>query len=395
MKRDGYYSSGDFARKARITLRTVRYYDKQNILKPTYVSDSGARFYTDDDFARLQQILLLKYLGFSLEDIREMTITEVDSHFMLDSLNIQNKLIQDRIDQMQLVQQAIANTIDRLETDEDIDWSESLNLVHLTNEEKSLKNQYQNASNISARIHLHKLYSTNNQGWFPWLFERYQLTSDMSVLELGCGDGALWTSNTVLIPSDITITLSDISSGMLNDAKRAIGACDQRFSYYPLDCHHLPFANDSFDLIIANHVLFYCDDIAQVCREVQRVLKPGGRFLCSTYGNSHMQEITQLVKRYDEQINLSSQTLYHRFGKENGQEILMNYFPNVAWSAYQDELIVTEPEPLVAYVLSCHGNQSQHLLSRYKDFLVYVTSKTDNGFHITKDAGVFICTKEE
>ena len=70
MKKSGYYSSGEFARMAHVTLRTIRYYDKQNILKPSYVTDAGARFYTDEDFARLQQILLLKYLGFSLDDIR-------------------------------------------------------------------------------------------------------------------------------------------------------------------------------------------------------------------------------------------------------------------------------------------------------------------------------------
>ena len=62
MKKDGYYSSGEFARMAHVTLRTVRYYDKQDILKPSLVTESGARFYTDEDFARLQQILLLKYL---------------------------------------------------------------------------------------------------------------------------------------------------------------------------------------------------------------------------------------------------------------------------------------------------------------------------------------------
>ena len=59
MKKDGYYSSGEFARMAHVTLRTIRYYDKQNILKPSYVTESGARFYTDEDFARLSQILLL------------------------------------------------------------------------------------------------------------------------------------------------------------------------------------------------------------------------------------------------------------------------------------------------------------------------------------------------
>ena len=71
MKLPGYYTSGQFAHMAEVSVRTIRYYDQQNILKPSYVSDAGARFYTDEDLARLQQILLLKFLGFSLDDIRD------------------------------------------------------------------------------------------------------------------------------------------------------------------------------------------------------------------------------------------------------------------------------------------------------------------------------------
>ena len=89
---------------AQVTLRTIRYYDQHDILKPSLVTPSGARFYTDEDFAKLQQILLLKFLGFSLDEIREMTIDDSDYHFMLNSLNIQLKLVQDRIEQMQLVE---------------------------------------------------------------------------------------------------------------------------------------------------------------------------------------------------------------------------------------------------------------------------------------------------
>ena len=171
MKKDGYYSSGEFARMAHVTLRTVRYYDKQDILKPSLVTESGARFYTDEDFARLQQILLLKYLGFSLDDIREMTIGDSDYHFMLNSLNIQLRLVRDRIEQMQLVEKAIQDTAQMIKEQHTIDWSQMLNLIHLTGMEKSLKNQYQNATNISSRINLHSLYSQNKQGWFPWIFE--------------------------------------------------------------------------------------------------------------------------------------------------------------------------------------------------------------------------------
>ena len=41
MHKEGYYSSGEFAKKANVTVRTIRYYDKQNILKPSLVSDAA------------------------------------------------------------------------------------------------------------------------------------------------------------------------------------------------------------------------------------------------------------------------------------------------------------------------------------------------------------------
>ena len=113
MKKDGYYTSGEFAGMANVSVRTIRFYDKKNILKPSLVSESGIRYYTDSDFARLQQILLLKYLGFSLDDIREMTINDMDWHYMLNSLKLQQKLVQDRIEQLQLVEHAVQDTAGR------------------------------------------------------------------------------------------------------------------------------------------------------------------------------------------------------------------------------------------------------------------------------------------
>lgn len=391
MNKPGYYSSGKFARMANVTLRTIRYYDKQDILKPSFVSESGARFYTDEDFARLQQILLLKYLGFSLDDIREMTIDDADYHFMLDSLNIQLKLVRDRIEQMQLVETAIMETSDAIQKERTIDWNKMLNLIHLTGMEKSLKNQYQNASNISARIHLHSLYSQNQQGWFPWIYEQLEVCPGIRILELGCGDGTLWVENLKHLPKEADIILSDISEGMLRDARRAIGAKDGRFSYEVFDCQHIPFADGSFDLVIANHVLFYCEDIRRVCGEVRRVLRPDGRFLCSAYGQEHMKEVSLLVQGFDDRIVLSADKLYDRFGKENGAGILEEYFPVCQWKTYEDQLIVPEPEPLISYVLSCHGNQGQYITERYKEFRSYVKRKTDKGFQITKEAGAFLC----
>ena len=385
-----YYSSGEFARMAQITVRTVRYYDKQNILKPSLVTPTGARFYTEEDFARLQQIMLLKYLGFSLDDIRELTVNDSDYSYLEHSLEQQQNLVRDRIEQLQLVEQAIGETVTEIRQQQNVDWNRMRELIHLTGMENSLKAQYRNSTNISARIRLHRLFSSNKQGWFPWIYEQCQITEGMKILELGCGNGRLWIENKAKLPADCEIILSDISEGMIRDVRREQSLQDDRFSFAAFDCHAIPYEDASFDLVIANHVLFYCKDVDRVCSEVGRVLKPGGRFVCGTYGMAHMQEVSRLVTQFDDRITLSGENLYEHFGKENGAQALAPYFAEVDWQQYEDALIVTQAEPLIEYVLSCHGNQNQYILEKYNKFRKYVEGQIRNGYTITKDAGIFI-----
>lgn len=399
MKLPGYYSSGEFARMAQVSVRTIRFYDKQNILKPSYVTPAGARFYTDSDFVKLQQILLLKYLGFSLDDIKGMTIDDMDPHFLRNSLSMQKKLVADRIEQMQLVENAIDNTVSALDNNQQIDWSQMLHLIHLTGMEKSLKSQYENANNISARIRLHRDYSTNKQGWFPWIYEtaiapileaQADAADTIQILELGCGEGSLWMENRNLLPKHVHITLSDISEGMIRDVRRNLGN-DSRFSYDTFDCHEIPAKENTYDLVIANHLLFYCENISKVCSEIKRVLKPNGILLCSTYGSGHMKEITQLVQKFDKRVILAAENLYDIFGLDNGSQILSNFFSQIEMKRYKDSIIIDQPEPLIEYILSCHGNQNQYLLERYQDFRQFVEKQVKHKFHITKEAGFFLC----
>ena len=136
-----YYTTGEFMKLTHVTKKTLRYYNDHDILKPAQVTEKGNRLYTDKELARMQQILLLKYLGFSLNDIREMTINNTDSKFIANSLHLQLKLVQDRIEQLQLVASAIENTTSALENHQSVDWSQMRELVELTGMENSLKKQ--------------------------------------------------------------------------------------------------------------------------------------------------------------------------------------------------------------------------------------------------------------
>lgn len=413
-----FYTSGQFAKKAHVSVRTIRFYDQQNVLKPAMVDDSGARYYTDDDFVRLQQILLFKYLGFSLAEIKSMTINNSDNRMLLSSLKLQQKLIRDKIEQLELVSTAIDRTTEAISTDNSIDWDQMLTLIHLTGMQNSLKTQYLNASNISARINLHQMYSTGNPGWFEWIYDNCNIVSGMNILEAGCGSGTFWSVNQDKIPLDIHITVTDISEGMVRDARRNISqsvygkdkadlyyndnltpdfsidnTSDTVFNYAVMDCCDIPYPDDSFDIVIANHVLFYCNTPQKACQEIQRILKPGGHFICSTYSSRHMQEISALVKDFDERIVLSADNLYTVFGLDNGADILKPFFKNTEKIIYNDSLIVDKAEPLIEYIMSCHGNQNQYLLDRYSAFKSFVNDHLKRPMHITKEAGIFVCTK--
>ena len=76
---DRKYRTGEFAKKAGVSVRTVQFYEKKGLIQPSEISDSGYRFYNEAEFAKLQRILTLKLLRFSLDEIKELSMNENES----------------------------------------------------------------------------------------------------------------------------------------------------------------------------------------------------------------------------------------------------------------------------------------------------------------------------
>ena len=108
-----------------------------------------------------------------------------------------------------------------------------------------------------------------------------------------------------------------------------------------------------------------------------------------------MREITEMVQEFDKRIRLSEVNLYEQFGIENGRGYLEEQFQEVEFCRYEDSLVVDEAEPIVNYVLSCHGNQRELLDGRTEQFKQFIEDKIKRaGFiTITKEAGIFRCRK--
>lgn len=263
-----------------------------------------------------------------------------------------------------------------------------------TGKEYLLKDQYKDATNLNARVNLHVRFSVNKYGWFPWLFDHLRMASKCRLLELACGTGAIWLDNMNRTPPAWEITLSDFSPGMLAQARENLETATRHFNFELIDIHSIPFEDGTFDAVMANHMLYYVPDKPAALTEVKRVLKAGGKFFTSTVGESHMQELDQLVEQFMGQKTQLSIDEVGSFVLENGFEILAPFFDEIQLFRYEDSLEVTEAAPLVNYLLS---GRFRPILEAFKeDLLRFIEWKiqSQGAIHITKDSGLFMAKRK-
>ena len=139
------------------------------------------------------------------------------------------------------------------------------------------RRQYRDPSNLNARIALHAKYARSEEPWYPWLISRVGWAPGTRVLEVGCGSGALWVNVAAMLP-DVRLTLTDLSTGMVEAATAAVTplANVEVVGTLTCDAQELPFADEAFDVVVANHMLYHVPDPARAAAEFARVLTSDG-----------------------------------------------------------------------------------------------------------------------
>jgi ubiquinone/menaquinone biosynthesis C-methylase UbiE len=253
--------------------------------------------------------------------------------------------------------------------------------------------QYRDASNLDARVVIHQRFSTNSYGWFRWIFDTLlKLPENSRILELGCGHGLLWKENMDRIPAGWNITLSDLSSGMLDAAWRNLVVDGRAFQFKEIDAQSIPFEDETFDAVIANHMLYHVPDRSKAIAEIKRVLKQNGRLIATSVGENHMKEAMEWYVRVSSGEYASMVTL--SFTLENGLKQLQSCFPTVTLARYEDNLRVTELEPIMAYIRSgiSFADLKEDELAKLKQELQAELNEKGEIF-ISKDSGLFEAIK--
>ena len=245
---------------------------------------------------------------------------------------------------------------------------------------RTVEKQYATSASLETRISIHDKYSRNKQPFGEWVISHYDLQPGEYILELGCGTGTMWQG--ITLPVDCRLLLTDLSEGMLDTARR--NTAHLHAEYAVCDAMCLPYANASFDVVIANMMLYHVPDIETAVREIRRVLKPEGRFFAATFGENG---ITQAVLSM---LGLPC-TVNHRFTLQNGKKLLTPYFKDVQLYHRPDALDVTNLNDLILYLRSLAGMSL--LAETSDDMLLSVLSAhmVDGVLTLPKEYGLFVC----
>jgi SAM-dependent methyltransferase len=210
-------------------------------------------------------------------------------------------------------------------------------------------------------------------------------------LEVGCGDGSLWTHNADRIPKGCTLVLSDASPGMAAAARATLAAADVVARVEVAEAEDLSSLGEGYDLLVANHMLYHVPDRRRAIREFRRVLAPSGRLVASTNGREHMRELDRVVV---ECVGRGAKDeTADAFGLENGAPQLRESFGTVRLERRSDALEIDDAEALVAYALSlppCR-DASPAAADRLRRALEALVAR-DGTLRVAKDSGLFVAT---
>jgi ubiquinone/menaquinone biosynthesis C-methylase UbiE len=208
--------------------------------------------------------------------------------------------------------------------------------------------QYKTDRNLAARQALYVFQQPQLAIWSLAL-DLAELQGDESVLEVGCGNGGYLGALHQRNHRGLVCGL-DIAPGMLPAARERAPDTSLMIG----DAARVPFVNDSFDCVLAMHMLYHVPDRPAAIGELRRVLRGSGTALVLTNGLQHLAELDDLVAAATLEVLgrevRPMQRGQERFNVEGAPVQLEPFFDSVELHEMNSELLITEIEPLLAYV---------------------------------------------
>lgn len=126
------FTVGELARRGGVTVRTLQYYDSCGLLSPSEYTEGGRRLYGRKDVVRLQQILFLKSMGFSLEEIRDKVLPTESAEELAQAFEQQRKVFAEQIAHIEQTVAELDKLIEEVRLGNEVDIDRLLFMTRAT-----------------------------------------------------------------------------------------------------------------------------------------------------------------------------------------------------------------------------------------------------------------------
>lgn len=275
-------TSGEIAKKAGISQKAVRLYDKKGLLKPSDYSEGNYRLYDDEALLVLEKIIALKQVGFSLEEIRD-NLKNSDNSSILSTL-------QEQIDIMEAKRYELEKAVTRIKaviarSNGNPDWDDVAEIL-----KKMLLDQRKDAGHFFALDH-----TKGEPDWYVKVYNSLDINENERILDLGCGYSKVWRNNWTQIPKNVHIDAYDLRESWADDFEKYIGENEKElspgtkidlfFEDIEEDATWSHISKDKYSMILAHYVMDSLKDADRFIGNVSKVLDQGGVFSMNGFGN--------------------------------------------------------------------------------------------------------------
>ena len=393
MEKKQYYTAGKFAKMAGITLRALRYYDEVDLLKPSARGENGYRLYHESDMITLQRIIALRYLRFSVEEIRE-ELNREDGQDLMKALVHQKEVFIKEQEHLK----KIVNSIEGLEKEKAVTWEDMTHLIQLIKSDTLIRDYFNEVRQHEIASDLGRKHRNHSQAWSSFMFQHINVQKGEKVLDLDVSSNVRWAEYSELLPY-CKLTQTAMSERILQSVKQKMKEATwpehPEFEYMHLSEQEYSLPEEQYDVIVCDHLFLRGLQMEKMLESCQKALKPGGRILVSAIGYNHMKELIELVKNLDPRIHFYNMDSLYYFGKENGSKMLAKYFEDIQWKPYDDEIVTDDVDLLTEYVWTTYSNV-QEIMSGKKNTLkrhIAREVKKKGTLRIQEEAGVFLAIK--
>jgi len=242
-----------------------------------------------------------------------------------------------------------------------------------TDREVLTKLAYATDTDLATRQRIHREYSVPQTDLSRWVAARLNWRGNERVLDVGSGQGMYRQAIMARAPQGMYIA-GDLSLGMVRSLHSA-NASDLALN---MDVQTLPFPDESFDVVMANHMLYHVPDIDKALNEIRRVLKPDGMLVAATNSELDQHEFDQIMRRVytlsgaaPNEIDKALVHISAPFQLENGTRRLAQHFSAVVRFDLPGAFIFPNKQPVIEYFSSMRALLEPNLPAKvsWNDFI--------------------------